>query len=345
MKQKRRNFFYVLIGLAAFLTLAVLWDFLSIILVSMCFAVVLYPVFNWINLKITKKRAQLASLLTVSLFIVVVGGFLFFIGSKIISEAQSLNASLNEGNSIGNFLDTLSQKINTMFADKIGITFDIKREIGNLTNSLSQTVASIFSATLKAIFTTFLILISIFYFLKDGHIFREYTVSLSLLPKEQSNRILDALARSIDGIINGYLFIALLQGFLVGLGLWVFSVPNATLWGVIAGIGSLIPSVGTAVISVPAISYLLITGKTVPAIGLGFWTLGIVGWIDNVLHPFVIGQKIGLPAVVVLFSLLGGIALMGPAGILIGPLAAAFLHTLLIIYKESFQNEELPAGK
>jgi predicted PurR-regulated permease PerM len=101
--------------------------------------------------------------------------------------------------------------------------------------------------------------------------------------------------------------------------LWVsvfgfFGVPNPALWGTIAGIVSLIPTIGTAMVSIPAVLYLVATGTQGQAIGLLTWALVLVGLIDNLLNPVLVGKKVDIPALLILFSVLGGIALFGPVG-------------------------------
>jgi predicted PurR-regulated permease PerM len=157
------------------------------------------------------------------------------------------------------------------------------------------------------------------------------------LKDEDDRKILRSIIKTINGVIKGYILIALIQGFLMGLGLYLFGVPNPALWGVVAGIASLIPSIGTALVSVPAVIYLYAIGSTIPAIGLLIWAVLIVGFIDNLLNPIIVGKSIKVPMLLILFSVLGGISLLGPIGILIGPLVIGLLYTLISIYKEEFE--------
>jgi len=123
----------------------------------------------------------------------------------------------------------------------------------------------------------------------------------------------------------------------MGIGLAIFNVPDWALWGLVAGIAAIVPPLGTAVVSVPAIIFLFLTGNTGPAIGLLFWSVLIVGMGDNVLNPYIVGHKINIPPFLILFSVLGGIALLGPVGILIGPLTVGLLYTLTEIYQSEFK--------
>jgi predicted PurR-regulated permease PerM len=132
------------------------------------------------------------------------------------------------------------------------------------------------------------------------------------------------------------MFVALIQGVVMGIGLWIFNVPNPALWGVVAAVASLLPMIGTALVSVPAIIFLFATGSTASSLGLLVWSVVAVGMIDNFLSPIIVGKKIHLPSIIILFSVLGGISLLGPVGILIGPLTVSLLYTLISIYRNEF---------
>jgi predicted PurR-regulated permease PerM len=149
-----------------------------------------------------------------------------------------------------------------------------------------------------------------------------------------TEKILSSMTNTINVVMKGYLFIAIVQGFLMGIGLYIFGIPNPALWGTVAGFMSLIPFFGTATISIPAILYLFVFSTNGNAIGLLVWSLILVGTIDNFLNPLIIGTKTELPPLLVLFSVLGGISLVGPIGILIGPLAMNLFRTLILIYRE-----------
>ena len=127
-----------------------------------------------------------------------------------------------------------------------------------------------------------------------------------------------------------------MQGFYFGLGLWIFGVPNPALWGLLGGILSMIPTFGTALISIPSILYLIATGNIAQTFGFAIWAFVLVGTVDNFLSPIIVGKKVELPPFVVLFSFLGGVTLLGAPGILIGPLAVSFLHALVQMYREDF---------
>lgn len=127
----------------------------------------------------------------------------------------------------------------------------------------------------------------------------------------------------------------------MGLGLWAFGVPNPALWGTVAMFTSLLPTIGTAFVSIPAIIFLFFTGDLMNAVGLTIWSAIIVGTVDNFLAPFIVGKTINIPALLILFSVLGGISFLGPAGILVGPLTVSLLYTLISIYRNEFKQNPI----
>jgi predicted PurR-regulated permease PerM len=218
-----------------------------------------------------------------------------------------------------------------------GVSFDINEKISSFISFLTDNIAVIFSTTLFALFSFILLLLTIFYFLKDGDSWKETLLSLSPLSNNADHKILNKLSQTINGVMKGYLLIALIQGILMSIGLTIFRVPNAAIWGTLAGVAAIIPPMGTAVVSVPAVIFLFVTGHIGLAIGFLMWAILIVGSGDNFLNPYIVGHKIDIPPFLILFSVLGGISLLGPVGILIGPLTVSLLYSLTEIYQQEFK--------
>ena len=177
-----------------------------------------------------------------------------------------------------------------------------------------------------------------FSFLKDGEKWTKSFITLSPLSDANDEKIMNRLSQAVNGVMLGYLFIALVQGILMGVGLAIFGIPHPALWGVIAAVLSLIPVFGTALVSVPSILFLFATGQVTQAIGLLVWAVVVVSMVDNFLSPFFVSKKINISPLLVLFSIMGGISLLGPVGILMGPLSLTLLFTLIAIYRNEFKE-------
>jgi len=329
-----RYFFFILLFITFVFSFLIFRPFWIVLVLGISFAIVLYPIYEWLNKKMPNS---LSALLTVILFILIVGVPLFGIGALVFNQSQTAYHAIVSNVDSMSFLDSINNSINKILPENI--SFDLYEKISGSISFVSKNIASIFTSTLSTIFSLVLTLLSIFYFLKDGERWKKALVVLSPLGDVDDKKIISKLARAVNGIIKGYLFIALIQGILLGLGLAVFGVPNPALWGLVTIITALVPTVGTAIISIPAIIFLLVTGQTIEAIGFMFWAIAIVGTIDNLLSPYIIGNRINLPPLLILLSVLGGISLLGPVGILVGPLTISLLYTLISLYRNEFQQK------
>lgn len=334
-----KYFFYTFFVIVALMTFFIFRPFFVVLVLGASLAVVFHPLYLHIKNTIAQDVSWVAALLTVFLFIIILGVPLFFVGSQVLQEAQSLFVSITQGGDASLYLDSLSGSIKEIFP--MAANIDVKALLGDLISFFTGSLAVIFTSTLHTIFSSLLVILSFFYFLRDGDRWKRCIIELSPMTDMNDRKILDMLDRAVSGIMKGYVFVALIQGTLLGLGLFIFGVPNPVLWGVLAGIASVIPSIGTALVAVPAVIFLTITGPTGPAIGLALWAIVLVGTVDNLLNPIVMGRKVSLPPLVVLFAILGGVALFGAPGIIIGPLCVSLLHTLLALYREQFRVKAL----
>ena len=327
-------FFGLLLGTLIF-TFFVFRPFWVVLALGISFAIVLHPISLWLNQK--RLPSALSSLLTVILFTVLLCGPLLAIGIQIFNQSQDLYYKIaSEGGSMQPYLYAINDQINKFLPQ--GIDFDINEKAADFVAYVSKNISYIFKTTVSAFFSFILMLLIIFYCLKDGEKWRKSIIVLSPLSDKEDEKIISKLSQSVNAVIRGYLLVAIVQGILMGLGLWLFDIPNPALWGMVAAFCSLLPTIGTALVSVPAIVFLFVTGETVSAIGLLAWALVAVGMIDNFLSPLVVGSKINIPSIFILFSVLGGISFLGPVGVLVGPLTVSFLYTLISIYRHEFKQ-------
>ncbi len=330
-----RYFFFGLLLATLLFTFLIFRPFWVVLVLGISFSIVIYPIYLWF-----KKRLPnwVASLFTVILFTIIVCGPLLGIAALVFNQSQDLYHVVTEGGSIDPFLDSLDDSINKFLPEEV--SFDLEAKASEFLSYTTDNIANIFTATLSAFFSFILMLLIMFYFLKDGEGWKNSLIVLSPLGDKDDEKIISKLSKSINAVIKGSLFIALIQGILMGFGLFLFGVPNAALWGVVASVCSLVPTIGTALVSVPAIIFLLATDQSPQAIGLAIWAIVIVGLVDNFLTPYIVGEKINIPPLLILFSVLGGISFLGPVGILVGPLSVSLLYTLISIYRNEFNNEK-----
>jgi predicted PurR-regulated permease PerM len=327
-----KYFLLILLSAVMILTLIIFYPFISVIIFSLVFAVALSPVYNWINTRFAKNIPWLSSLLTLIIFLVVLCIPLFFIATIVFNQTQTAYHSIVTDGTANVFIEKINVSINNVMPK--GFTFDTYGKVMELVSFVSFNIAGFFTATFNSFVLFLVMILTIFYLLKDGSQWKKNFVLNSPFSHENTEEMLSKLAPVINQILKGFFFIAIIQGTLASIGFMIFNVPSPALWGVVAGLASLIPTIGTSIVLVPAIIFLYATGALQSALGLLLWSMVLVGIIDNMLGPYVISKNTAVAPLFNLFSILGGIALMGPAGILIGPLTLNFLYVLILLYKK-----------
>ena len=336
--QKFQNsFFFIILGSVVVLTIFLLKSYIGIIIASGALAIVFKPIHNKI-LKMFNQKKVVASLISVLLVILIVLAPLFLIGFQVYKEASGLYAGLSSDNfSQFNGLLSKSEKIARTFSPGFSLNLNAQEILSPILNFTVKHLGGLFSGAAKILLSISLGLITLFYFFKEGGEIKRYIASLSPLSSKNNEDVFTALKKTVNASIKGGILVAILQGFTVGIGFMLFGVPNAALWGAVCVIASFIPGIGIALIIVPAFTYLLVGSKFLMATGFLIWALG-----TNAVLDYLIGPKLkkgaGLHPLLILFSVLGGISLFGPMGIIIGPMIISLLTVLLRILPEITQK-------
>jgi predicted PurR-regulated permease PerM len=192
-----------------------------------------------------------------------------------------------------------------------------------------------------------LVLLSMYFFYVEGEEILDQLSILSPLPKRYDSEFRSRFKDVIDATFRGQLFTGLAQGIMTGIGLAIAGVPGAGFWGAVAALLSLIPMVGAAAVWVPASIYLVISASMGDRgwwqpIFLILWGAIPVSLVDNIVRPWAMRGKAQLPAIPLLFAVLGGMQAFGFVGLVIGPLVFSFLMAIIDIYKRSFSSVQSP---
>ena len=192
-----------------------------------------------------------------------------------------------------------------------------------------------------------LVLLSMFFFYVEGEEIVQQLSLLSPLPKRYDREFGERFKDVIDATFRGQVFTGIAQGLMTGIGLAIAQVPGAGFWGAVAALLSLIPMVGAAAVWVPASIYLVISASMGSrpwwqAIFMILWGVIPVSLVDNVVRPWAMKGKAQLPAIPLLFAVLGGMQAFGFVGLVIGPLVFSLLMSIIDIYKRSFSPKASP---
>lgn len=277
-----------------------------------------------------RQNESIGALVTTVLVLLIIILPLLFIISSLVNEAVSIYSIVDQGDiGIENSLYQIESKVGMVLP---GFELNFTEYLTQAATWLSTKVGAIFAGTASTIFLFFIAMIGSFYLFRDGETFTKKLVVISPLPDEEDELILRRLAQAVRSVATGVVAIAMIQGTLTGIGLWIFGFERAVLWGFFAAFGALIPSVGTSIVFIPAIAYLLFTGAYVSAVGLAVWGMLAVGIIDNLLGPYLMSRGNKLHPFVILLSVLGGISVFGPIGFIVGPVVVSLFMVLLELY-------------
>ncbi len=324
------SFFLILLLGFLGLSFLVFRPYLGALVLAAVFAVIFYPFHRQVVRLVGGRETIAAFLTTICILVIIIVPFVFF-GFQLFREIRQVYLQVTDPTTVfsNQLIELVQTRIHTIVPN---ISVDINHYLRQSLEWLLQHTGSIFASTANVVLSIFLSLLALFYLLRDGRTLTQRVVNLSPLRDLYDERIMVRLHTAVNSVIKGSLMIALLQGFVTGMGLAIFGVPNAVLWGSITVVAALIPTVGTSLVLIPAILYLFVTDHMAAAAGLLIWGMVAVGLIDNLLGPHLMNRGLRLHPMIILLAVIGGLHFFGPMGFVVGPLVISFLFALLDIY-------------
>lgn len=189
--------------------------------------------------------------------------------------------------------------------------------------------------TFEFITGVFITLYLAFFLIRDGNALARSARRSMPLAAAHQRELLDKFGTVIRATVKGNLAVAALQGLLGGLAFWALGVAAPLLWGVLMAFLSLVPAVGAALVWAPVAAYLLLSGEVGKGVGLAAFGVLVIGLVDNLLRPVLVGKDTRLPDYVVLITTLGGMAVLGINGFVLGPVVAAMFVALWHIHGQA----------
>jgi predicted PurR-regulated permease PerM len=324
-------FFFGLLGIVAFLVWKLFAPFVTALALAGIIVTICYPLYLRVQSWMPRHNASASALLTTLLVIIIIGVPAAVLGLLLFREAADIYRLFSSGSafSLTESLTRLEGAIRQVVPE---FSLDVTGYVQQAAAFTSAHLAAIFTSTASTLFTIFISLIATFYFFRDGRSFTKLLIEISPLPDKEDTIILHRLARSVRSVAVGVILVALIQGILTSIGLSLFGFDRAILWGAVAAFGALIPGVGTSIVFVPSVLYLVFTGAYFKAVGVAIWATFAVGLIDNFLGPYFISRGGTLHPFFILISALGGIAFFGPIGFVVGPVLLSLFKVLLELY-------------
>ena len=325
-------FFFVLLASVLGFFLYLISPYAGAFAITLTLSIIFRPLYRDV-LKMTRGRSWLASLITLIMIVIIVGiplGFLLF---NMLGELQQMYSGLTQISTNTNSFSQLTTQIATYqqkYLPWLSVNFSALKS--QVITWMLASLSDLFNSAFKIIIDIVIILMGIFYLLKDGSKFKKYLIKLSPLKEKDDISIIERIERTIGSVVQGSLLVGIIQGILVGVGFTIFGIPQPIFWGTIAAMAAMVPSVGTALITVPAILYLAAIGQYLPALGLLIWSLTLVHVVDGIVGPFLVGRKAIIHPFFIFLSVIGGLSFFGPIGFILGPIILSLGLALLDIY-------------
>lgn len=331
-------FFFALLCAAGYMVWRIIAPFFSGLALAVIIVIICYPLYQRVLRFTPRRNATVASIVTTLIVIAVVVLPLALISTILVREAVDFYQNLGAGQDLAmeRYVNDFEVVVRQYIPEfELSLTDTLRESAGWFTSNLGN----IFAGTLSTVFVFVIAFIGSFYFFRDGKEFLKLAIKASPLPEHEDAIIFARLTQAIRSVVTGTVMIALIQGTLAAIGFTLFGVPQAVLWGSLAAVGALIPGIGTMVITIPAVVFLFVSGAPAAAIGLLLWGATVVGTIDNFLGPYLMSRGSNLHPFITLISALGGVALFGPIGFIIGPVIMVLFMVLLEIYHQYIIND------
>lgn len=340
----------IALAFALYICWVIVQPFVNVLLWATVLTVVFYPLHRRIRLGVRQPEAAaaLSTLLVIVLILIPVTFVTIAIVRELRDVAQMLQANVQQAGGptipgLSFVLDRLDGYVDIDAATAQAFLAE-RMEIWGA--ALAGSTLVVVGGALGAVVQTGLVVFTMFYMFRDGDRIR--AAVYNILPLERV-QVLDIMARTkevIAATIYGVLVIAAIQGMLGTFIFWVLGLPSPLLWGVVMFVLCMIPMAGAFLVWIPAALYLTLTGNYVQAGILVGWGVLVIGSIDNVLSPRLVGHRARLHELLIFFGVLGGLQVFGILGVVLGPVVVAVTLAMIEMVRQVFMppDETLAAA-
>jgi predicted PurR-regulated permease PerM len=341
----------VLVALATVLFLIILWPFFGAVCWAIFITLVFWPMHQRF-LQGSHGRRNMAAAASVTVILLIVILPLAMLLGSVTQEASMFIDKLRSGQLqisvyFDRFLAALPAWARNMLhrfgmSDLGLLQQKILAAIGSSSQALTSRAVNIGQVTLDVLVEFFLMLYMVFFLFRDGEQLSQSIARTIPLHPQHTRRLLTQFATVVRATVKGNIVVALVQGALGGIAFAVLGLPGAVLWGSVMALLSLLPAVGAVLVWGPVAAYYFFAGELVKAIGLTVWSALVIGLIDNMLRPILVGKDTRMPDYLVLVATLGGLVVFGLNGFVIGPVIAAVFLVSWEMLASARQQQSVP---
>ncbi len=342
--------FLLFLAAVTILLIMIVWPFATALLWSALAAVMFQPLYRW-SLRKCRGRRNPAALLSLTIILFAVALPALWIGTMVVSEALELIAAIQENPvDLATWADTIYKALPDR-AQRL-VEENGWNNVSNLQNRLEEMIGesagliagqavSIGGDALGFILSFGLGLYITYFLLRDGTRIGETILHSAPVERGIADRLAQRFLGIVRATIKGSVVVGLVQGALGAITFVIAGVPSALLFGVLMGLFSLIPAIGTGLVWLPVGLWLFVTGEVWQGIFVLVSGFVVISSADNLLRPILVGRDTGIPDWIILVTTLGGLSIAGFSGIVLGPLVAGlFLASWSILQEQRAEDEE-----
>lgn len=300
-------------------------------------ALALAVIFTPLHLRLETRlaRPNLSASMMVGFVVVLVAMPLAFVTGRLLSEAVDAANALRATAESGAWIRAIDASPRLApIARWVQENTDLPGAIAAGASWLTTQAATLIRGSVMQVIGFVITFYLLFFFLRDRRTALDSIRRISPLPDRATDHLCTQVADTIHATIYGTLAIAVGKGLLGGLMFWWLGLPSPLLWGVVMGLLAIVPVLGAYVVWVPAAISLAAQGSWGKALILAIWGTVVIGSIDNIVYPTLIGNRVKMHTVLMFLSLVGGLVLFGPAGLILGPVTVTVARSLLEAWRD-----------
>ena len=343
----RRFIFFMLVTSAA-LVGVVVYPLASALFLAAVLAGVMWPLHERLAKKLKNRRNLSAGIFIAVILIVIVGplGLLSGYLIKEVSQGIEFVSTTLKSEDVSGLLEPLPPALRDWGQSLIDRLPRDPKEIGQLIEKhvseqggqAAAAVGAAVAATGSFLFQAAMMMIALFFLLVDGKELVAWLDKISPLPKGQTKQLLTEIKKVSSSVVISTVLTAAVQAVAALIGYFIARVPSAIFFGVVTFVFAMIPAIGAGSVCLAAAGLLLVTGHPYGALFLAIWAVTVVALVDNVVKPLLIKDDVEMHGAVVFFALLGGLAVFGPIGLVLGPIVVAMLLAFLRMYTRTYHG-------
>lgn len=310
---------------------------------ALALAVLFAPLHRWLEAKVKHPNLAAAICVLAAALIVVVPAV--FVAERMIDEATRGAESVKTLVETGEWRRAFdAHPLLAPVGHWIERQFDLPEMVNAATSWLTSSAASFVQVSVTHLVIVVLTFYIFFYFLRDRIAMLDSIRFLSPLAEEDMNRMLAGVSHTVHATLYGTFSVAVVQGTLGGLMFWWLGLPSPLLWGIVMALLAVVPVLGAFIIWIPAAIFLFLEGSGGKALLLTLWGSIVVGGIDNLLYPILVGTQLKIHTVLAFVSIVGGLIVFGPSGLILGPVIFTVTRILLEIWSNQNKAEQAKDG-